>query len=85
MNEKDITEQTVRDAIALIAAAGNEDQLGGDLILAGMLTDSGTAQRALVMLASMCAELLSTLFGASGQAPNELLHACALQLAKENK
>jgi len=85
MNQEELTEEAVRNAIALIAAAGNEDQLGGDLILAGMLTDSGTAQRALVMLASMCAELLSTLCGASGQDPNELLHACALQLAEENK
>jgi len=85
MNDKAITDQTIRDAIALIAAAGNEDQLGGDLILSGLLADSGTAQRALVMLAAMCAELLSTMCAGSGQAPNELLHAYALQLAKENK
>jgi len=85
MNHIDITEQTVRDAIALIAAAGNEDVLGGNLILADIFAQPLAAHRTLIMLAAMCAELLSTMCTASGQDPNVLLHMYALQLAEENK
>jgi len=85
MNQKELTEEAVRNAIALIAAAGNEDILGGDLIVATVFADPIRAPTTLAMLAAMCSELLGILGAVGGYDPNQLLQTYALRLAEDTK
>ena len=85
MKRPDIDDEAIRNAVALIAAAANEDYAGGELILADIFAHQTGPDRALVLLATMCSELLRILCSAGGHNPNELLRTYALRLAEESK